>query len=68
MLNSASWTSTLNLIFLKPVQDSDGAGAVKDQPSIDNVIDRKGGDDGEQADNGKDTAVEHADGADRVSV
>jgi len=63
VLNSASWTSTLNSIFLKPVQDSDDAGAVKDQPSIDNVIDRKGGDDGEQADNGKDTAVEHADGS-----
>ena len=47
VLNSLSWASTINSIFLKPVQSSD-AGAAMVQPPVE-IIDRKDGVNGETA-------------------
>ena len=68
VLHSASWTSTLNSIFLKPIQHSDDAGAAMTQSSTENVADRKGEVDGEKTDNGSATTAEHTDRTDRRAL
>jgi hypothetical protein len=66
VLNSVTWTSTLNSIFLKPIQSSD-AGAAMVQPSVE-IVDRKDGVNGENAEVRNATTAEHADGADRRAL
>jgi hypothetical protein len=68
VLHSASWTRTLNSIFLNPVISSDDADAAMIQPSVEMDIDRKDGVGGEKASSGNATTVEHADGADRRAL
>ena len=67
VLHSASWSRTLNSFFLNPVLSSDDAGAATVQPSVE-IIDRKGGVNGEDAGIRTAATVEHADGADRRAL
>ena len=67
VLNSVTWTSTLNSIFLKPIQSSD----VQVQPWSNHLwklFDRKDGVNGENAEVRNATTAEHADGADRRAL
>jgi len=66
VLHSASWTRTLNSMFLKPVISSDSADTV--MPSVGKGIDRKEEINEAEERSRSAATVEHADGADRRAL
>ena len=66
VLHSASWTRTLNSMFLKPVINNDSADTVV--PSVGKGIDRKEEINEAEEQSRSAATVEHADGADRRAL